>query len=350
MNEEILTLSHATERDIDLLLVEEFRCSHSFRDRFIAELSLIINAKLTHQNGKVSHSRRRMHSRREIDLLLEIEGQTGRYAILIENKLDASEQQLQAESYRSEAAALVTEGFDFALTVLVCPEAYATKAAAFARKFDAVFSYERVVALLKERAKNEADELESRLRYRADLISQAIEKGRRGYRAIPIDSVSNFTRAYVAMLSELEIALPPGPSMLKDAPAESKTMIFAPSALPKWSFLPQTRMVHQLREGNANICLYGWGDFFSQLAGEIVPALAETPYRLVPSVNKRANGRAGLMIVADTPPVNNLANFNEQREKIEIGMRTTAALASWFATQKEASRQWANCVSGLSLM
>lgn len=349
MTDEILTLSHATERDIDLLLVEELRCSHAFRGRFIEELSSITGARLSHRSGRVSHSRRRMHSRREIDIFLEIDGHDGRYAILIENKLDTSEQPQQAESYRLEAAALSSDGFDFALTVLICPEVYASKASAFAEKFDAVFSYERVLSVLMERADAERGELSARLRYRADLISQAIEKGRRGYQAVPLASVSNFIRAYVAMLDELGIALPPGPSMLKDAPAESKTMIFAPSALPKWDFLPQTRLVHQLREGNANICLYGWGDHFSHIAGLMAPALAGTPYRLVPTINKRANGHAGIMIVTDTPTIDNLAPFSEQREQIEIGMRATAELAAWFASRRDQVQEWAHKVAALSM-
>ena len=341
MTDEILTLSHATERDIDLLLVEELRCSHVFRDRFISELSLLTGAPLSHRDGRVSHSRRRMHSRREIDILLEIDGDDGRYAVLIENKLDTTEQPQQAESYRLEAVALATEGFGVALTVLVCPEAYAAKASIFAKKFDAVVTYERILAILNSRADVEVGELAFRLRYRAELVSQAIGKGRRGYQAVPLAAVGNFTRAYVAMLGEIGIALPPGPSMLKDAPAESKTMIFAPSALPKWDFLPQTRLVHQLREGNANICLYGWGDHFSYLAGEMAPALAGTPYRLVPTINKRVGGRAGLMIVADTPQVDNLADFDTQRGQIEVGMRAAAALAKWFSTKRVECEGWA---------
>ncbi|WP_294239548.1 hypothetical protein [uncultured Sphingomonas sp.] len=348
MTDDILTLSHATERDIDLLLVEELRCSHAFRDRFISELSLLTGAALSHRGGRVSHSRRRMHSRREIDVLLEIDGDDGRYAVLIENKLDTTEQPQQAESYRMEATALVTEGFHKALTVLVCPEAYAAKAPAFAEKFDAVFTYERVLAVLKARAGSETGELALRLQHRAELMSQAIEKGRRGYQAVPLAAVGNFTRAYVAMLGELGIALPPGPSMLKEAPAESKTMIFAPSALPKWDFLPQTRLVHQLREGNANICLYGWGDHFSRLAGQMASALADTPYRIVPTINKRAGGRAGLMIVTDTPTIDNLADFGAQREQIELGMRATEALAAWFTTQRDECQAWAEHVAALS--
>ena len=52
-----------------------------------------------------------------------------------------------------------------------------------------------------------------------------------------------------------------------------------------------------------------------------------TAYRLVPTINKRANGRAGLMIVADTPSIDNLAPFDDQREQIESGMRIVAELA-----------------------
>lgn len=345
MPEDMLTLTHATERDIDLLLIEELRCSHAFRDEFISAVAELSGKKLDHHEGRVSHSRRRVHSRREIDILLEIEGAIGRYVVLIENKLDTSEQPQQAESYRQEAMALLDDGgFVAALTVLVCPEAYAAKASIFAGKFDAVISYERIRSMLVQRAVGEIGELAHRLGYRADLISQAIQKSRRGYQAVPLAAVTNFTRAYVAMLDELNIALPPGPSMLKDAPAESKTMIFAPSALSKWSFLPQTRLVHQLREGNANICLYGWGDHFSHLAGEIAPSLAGTPYRLVPTTNKRVKGRAGLMIVADTPVVDNTTDFDEQRERIEVGMRTTAELARWFETTEAAAEGWARRV------
>jgi hypothetical protein len=66
--------------------------------------------------------------------------------------------------------------------------------------------------------------------------------------------IEAFNAKYVALLGESGIDLKPGPSMLKEGrPGESKTMIFAPEALPKWPFLPQTRLVHQLREGNANV-------------------------------------------------------------------------------------------------
>lgn len=348
MTEQMLTLSHATERDVDLLLVEELQCSHKFRSEFLGALTKLTGQVFDHRDGRVSHSRRRVHSRREIDILLEVEGPGVRYVVLIENKLDTSEQPLQAESYRQEALALVGSGdVAAALTVLVCPEVYAKKTPAFAGKFDAVISYEEIRSMLLARAAQEAGEPAQRLKYRAGLLSQALEKSRRGYQSVPLAAVSSFTRAYVTLLEELQFGLLPGPSMLRDAPAESKTMIFAPSALPKWSFLPQTRLVHQLREGNANICLYGWGDFFSHLAGEIAPSLAGTPYRIMPTVNKRSNGRAGLLIVADTPVIDNLTGFDEQRGLIEKGMQITADLAGWFEKQQTIAAAWAGRVASI---
>jgi len=59
-------------------------------------------------------------------------------------------------------------------------------------------------------------------------------------------------------------------------------MIFAPATLPSWDFLPQMRIVHQLREGNANVNFYTWGDHFTALAGAMASDLADTPSRTDP--------------------------------------------------------------------
>src|SRR5690348_11719337 len=95
-------------------------------------------------------------------------------------------------------------------------------------------------------------------------------------------------------------------------PGESKTMIFAPEVLPDWEFLPQTRLVHQLREGNANVNFCTWGDHFTALAATVGGDLAGTPYQPVPTINKRTNGRAGLMIVVETPAIDNESGFDAQ--------------------------------------
>ena len=311
-------------------------------------LSSSISVTIEHVSGRVSHSRRRVHNRREIDILLEIEGRHERTALLIENKLDTSPQPNQAESYREEAQLLTVNGeFTRAVTVLVCPASYAAKLPGFAGVFDCILSYEEIRKILSDRALVEAGELRERLSYRADLLTQAIDKSRRRYEQVPLAAVTNFTKRYVDHLAKNDGFLPPGPSMLKDSPGESKTMIFAADALPKWGFLPQTRLVHQLREGNANICLYGWGDYFSYLAGDMAPALKDTGYRLVPTANKRANGKSGLMIVAPTPTIDNLSDFDAQLEQIDTGIQVVTALADWFWKQEAEVQKWAELVTSL---
>ena len=104
------------------------------------------------------------------------------------------------------------------------------------------------------------------------------------------------------------------------------------------------RIVHQLRERNANVNFYGWGDHVTELASTMAADLKGTRYRIVPTVNKRANGRSGLMIVAGTPPVDNLSGFEEQREKILVGMRATEPLRERLWSHPDEMRRWAKII------
>jgi hypothetical protein len=199
---------------------------------------------------------------------------------------------------------------------------------------------------LAERSK-QPGELGVRLKHRHAILEQAITKSRRGYEAVPLPVIEQFNAKYVALAKKECPALKAGPSMLKEGrPGESKTMIFAPEVLPRWDFLPQMRIVHQLREGNANINFYGWGDHFTVLAGMMASDLAGTPYRLVPTVNKRANGKSGLMIVVETDPIDNLSGFDAQRAKILAGMKATDNLRAWIWSHEDPIRRWAAAVAG----
>jgi hypothetical protein len=232
-----------------------------------------------------------------------------------------------------------------AFTALVCPAYYARAVPAFANKFDKVITYEDAALFLATRAKTERGELARRLAYRRELLAQAIDKSRRGYEAVPLAVIEQFNAKYVQLVREKFPSLDPGPSMLKEGrPGESKTMIFGPATLPSWPFLPQTRIVHQLREGNANVCFYGWGDHFTKLAGAVAQCLSGTNYKVVPTINKRAGGRAGLMIVAETPVVDNIKGFDAQRAAILSGMERTDALRRWMLANRSEIEAWSRLV------
>jgi hypothetical protein len=347
----MLTLTHATERDVDLLLIEELKCSPDFVTWFISRVSAErYGSPLVWKGSSVAHSKRRLHNRREIDITLHLETETSRIIFLIENKLDTAPQPRQAESYLEEATALVASGeARGAHTVLIAPQAYLSRASDFAGKFHSTVSYEEIAQFIGYRSNSSDGELSVRLKHKHALLDQAITKARRGYEAVPVAEIEAFNTKYVGLLNDFGIRLEPGTSMLKAGrPGESKTMIFAPSALPKWPFLPQTRLVHQLREGNANINFYGWGGLFTRLAGVMAPDLNGTAYRLVPTVNKRAGGNSGLMLVADTPPIDNLISFEAQQDQILEGARITAGLRDWLVSQRSAVERWAQEAASFS--
>ena len=95
----IPTLTHATERDIDLLLVEEFFASKTFTSWFLHGVGFA-NAEVLETS--VLHSTRRMHNRREIDISVEIKTTPRSILLLVENKLDADAQPKQDISYQEE--------------------------------------------------------------------------------------------------------------------------------------------------------------------------------------------------------------------------------------------------------
>ena len=101
------------------------------------------------------------------------------------------------------------------------------------------------------------------------------------------------------------------------------------------------RIVHQLREGNVNVNFYGWGDWFTSVAAQIATDLSGTPYRPIPTINKRPGGRSGLMLVTNTPPVDNITTpFEVQREAILTGMEAAERLRAWVWSKRSVIEQW----------
>lgn len=339
---DIPVLTHATERDIDLLLVEEFAASPLFTKAILKVIGL---DSLGFMRAAVLHSVRRLHSRREIDISVRVQTQVGDVLLLIENKLDTSEQPGQAASYRAEAEEQAAS-HHLVRTVLLCPQAYRADNQPFAKGFDHVVSYESLAAFFEARAMRETGELSGRLAHRGRLMRQAIEKQRRGYVQVIHPAKRAFTERYVVLAREIAPELIPGPSMLRESASDSVTMIFAPDTLPKWPFLPQMRIVHQLREANANINFYTWGDHFNELAARISADMAGTGIRAVPSVNKRKGGRAGLMLVVPTPALDHFIPFDDQIAAVREGIVATRALRDWFVRNQNAVRAWARLVPG----
>lgn len=169
---EVLTLTYATERDVDLLLVEEIVCGSAFLAFLANEIFGQTLSEIGYVSHRVLHSSRRMHNRREIDISVEIKRAAGEpIVLLIENKLDAGEQVDQALSYREEATHLQTAGAASTVrTVLVRPKQYGLMNAPFDAQFDCCISYEEIASFLRQRADDLGGELRQRLSHRVRLL------------------------------------------------------------------------------------------------------------------------------------------------------------------------------------
>lgn len=340
MKDEVLTLSHATERDVDILLVEEFKCSPTFASWFVKLAADKVGAQISFSQVRVAHSRRRMMTRREIDIELVLTRAPDNRpvgVIYIENKLDTVEQFEQAESYRAEADHVVAQGFfPVALTVLVSPTSYLAGHRTFASKFDAVITYEMVADALESRVRTETGEIAARLQHRTELMRQAIGKSRRSYDPVVSAPISGFWKNYVDLCAEAFPSLQPGQSLLNaEAGGESKTAIFANR--PGWTFLPKTRLVHQLRASDANFCFYSWGGSPARIE-QMAKDLKGTPYEV--RVSKSKSEAPSVMISVSTPTVDNLGDFDAQRSAVFEGMAKTAELYAWVLSQGKMIEQW----------
>jgi hypothetical protein len=344
-DEFIPTLSHATERDIDLLLVEELFSSLDFT----CWIAGLVGIMFPIVRWDVKHSKRRTRSRREIDIFVEMQHADGaRSAILIENKLDASEQPDQAESYREELDALASD-YHMAAMIIVCPEAYAAKHPEFTGKFDATVSYESLCGYFREMEAIVGSDLILRHRFRGDILEQAIYKYRRGYTAIPDATVGDFNARYVTLLSELAPEILPGPSMLKPAnPRESTSMIFNEKA----SFPALTRDIrprrfaHELGRGSNRRANYvavtfgGWGFALDAIRDRLEHDGLEIGAEFTADKPTKVRPNPGLKLAIATEPVDNQGSFEDQIEAIEDGIAVAREMRRWLSDNQGTLLEW----------
>lgn len=344
-DEYIPTLTHATERDIDLVLVEELHASADFLIWMAARAGITGSVAL----WDVKHSKRRTRSRREIDIFIEIDhADKTRAAILIENKLDATEQPDQAESYREELQ-ILSDGYAHAAMIIVCPDAYIAQHPDFVGKFDVAVTYEEIRDFFRELEQEAGTGTVLRYGFRAEILDQAVQKHRRGYTPIPDKVVGDFNAQYVALLAQIAPEIHPGNSMLKPAnPRESTSMIFDQNAslaeLP--AEIRPRRFAHELGRGSERRANYvavtfaGWG--------RVLPAIRErleadtealgAAFSAKPPTKVRPN--PGLVMSVPCDPVDNQGSFQEQQDALVTGMHLARELRRWLISNQTILADW----------
>lgn len=175
-------LATVYERDIDLLLMEEFHVSADFVAWF-ASLANIVGAVFDGAWHSVTDADG------ETDLLLRVRASEGSVGVLIENKVAAPEQQRQDERYHLRAArAQQARKFDSFVTCICAPQVYLDGMPGN-RLYQSRISYEAIADWF-------AGLDGPRHAWRRRIIREAIQQGRRGYTMVVNSAVSGFHLAF----------------------------------------------------------------------------------------------------------------------------------------------------------
>jgi len=185
MSKKDCILEAVRERDIDMLLLEEWNVNPEFNAWFIHTITghspVILSAKGWHSTYDEGHG--------ETDLRFEVQTEDHRYLFLVEDKIDAEAQENQGHRYKKRADYHNdTNAYSMVKTCIVAPEHYLNNNAEV-KEYDHSISYEDICAFFREYTNNRMD-------YKAHVFQSAINQERRGYQAIRDDVVTNFMRSY----------------------------------------------------------------------------------------------------------------------------------------------------------
>jgi hypothetical protein len=285
-------LKAVSERDIDLLLLEELAVNPEFLSWWIkttgAELKNIQPVQTSHS---VTHPRLG-----ESDLVITFEtGEEQVRALLIENKMTAPPQPDQGLRYRQRGEEGIKEGHWVEFhTCLIAPERY-VNSVEDVKEYDVRITYEQVRDWLNNHSN-------SRSAFRAQVVDQAITQSRRGYTPEVDERVTAFWKAYWDYSSkefpELEMA-EPGPK-----PANSTWISLKPESFPKGQLIK-----HKLQEGKMDLQIDGAADQRDEIEEQLT-ALLGTDIQVV-ATGKSASVR--IMV----PSLDPFSNFRSQLEDVQ---------------------------------
>ncbi|KKO44306.1 PD-(D/E)XK nuclease superfamily protein [Arsukibacterium ikkense] len=292
--------SNITERDVDLLILEELLVSACFSNWFTSE---VFGQECAVNTVGAWHSVSDPLLG-ESDLVFKFTRNTGiQEAILIENKIDAGAQSEQGARYQQRGDKGLHKGeWSNFKTCLLAPQRYLERNTEL---YDHEISYEQVINFFQTQS-------DMRSTYRASFLIEAVEKNRRGYQSVVCDSMTAFAASY---LNYANINYPQlKPEMIKPRAAGHDWIHFYPLANQR-----DTVIVHQIRGQMIKVMYRGQVNRFDEISSQF------SDFSNHPLMIKRS-GKS--VTVATKAPYIDLANkdFNDVIEQVRQTLEIAAAL------------------------
>jgi hypothetical protein len=299
-----LIAAYISERDIDLLLLEELYVSADFRS-WLVERVFGSSARIAEFMGawhSVDH-----YNLGETDLLFQFKDGAGDViVVLMEDKIGALPQPEQAMRYRLRGEeGNKDKSWNQFKTCIIAPEAYMNLMAEEAQQYDIRIIYESIRDWFIQ-----SNPRDKRMMYKASLIQEGIDQNRRGYQQVPDAVVTQFWADYwqFACLYYPELRMEkPGQKAARSDWAQFKT------SSKLW-------IRHKLEKGTVELEIPSACDKLEQIAALNYHLLAED-LTVIPC------GKSASFTIS-TPDVDKLSNFTQQAEAVRAGLAAVARLMS----------------------
>jgi hypothetical protein len=322
--DEELTFASIAERDVELLLFEELRCSEGFQRWLLGQSLPALDAVRVEELRLL----RILHSlpspgdgagETDIVAVFKVSTTDTRIVLLIENKIDAQFQPNQGERYQLRKQALIAEHTcQAAVCILVAPEEY-LELSGNATLFDVCVSYEDMISYLQQRSKNTSHELGRRLNHRCEVLDCAIKRYRRGYQAHPDATMTSFWVAHYERIHHVAPTLTmhhPGAH-----PAGSHWIYFNES-LPKMPELPAVDLCNKMKVAQVQLTFHAWATHIETVRQVLQPTL-DTEMRI-------DTARNAIVLAVPVPRLDLTRPADEQYEAIDAALQAANQLKDWY--------------------
>jgi len=183
------TFSDVSERDMDLLFLEEFAHSQDFANVFLSKINMIDAAVVEIEQSKVDVEFG------ESDMAVIVEYSGKKHGLLIENKIDAIAMPNQSGRYKERGFKGIKNGDYNSFDVfIVAPEKYLSQNEE-AKKYPNKVTYEECLQYFESFT-------DARASFKKQQVEQAITKQKSGYSVTENKRVTEAWRKYTALKEE----------------------------------------------------------------------------------------------------------------------------------------------------
>ena len=246
--------SDVSERDMDLLFLEEFTFSDTFMNIFLSKIG-IDNAELIefeHSKTDVAYG--------ESDITVIVNHNGKKTALLIEDKIDARAMDEQYSRYVCRGdLGIQNKEYDDYFVFIVAPSKYLSENDE-AKKYPYKVSYEECLDYFK-------DINDKRAEFKIQQMQSAISKQKNGYKPVISEEATKFWNNYIRYQNEhfksLEII---GDNALK--PVNSTWIIFRTN-------IEKARIIHKTEMGFVDLEFSGLGNKINELHDYLFTKLDE---------------------------------------------------------------------------